>query len=128
MMLLFAYLLSKNSEWRAAQICVHSIASSEMMLNQTEQNLTRMLSASRISAQTRVTLIANGETVQEIISKESRDADIVFMGLRQPAPGEEAAYADRLIDLAGNLPTVILVHNACLYAGQLLTEDRRLKQ
>lgn len=128
MMLLFAYLLSKNTEWSAAQICVHSIASSDMMLKQTEQTLTRMLAASRISARTRITLKADGETVQEIISKESKDADIVFMGLRQPDPGEEAAYVDRLIDLAGNLPTVVLVHNACPYAGQLLTEDKRLKQ
>jgi amino acid transporter len=128
MMLLFAYLLSKNSEWRSAQICVHSIASSEMMLSQTKHTLTRMLAASRISAKTRVTLMSEGESIQEIISKESQDADIVFMGLRKPRPGEESTYADRLIDLVGSLPTVILVHNACLYAGQLLTEDKRLKQ
>lgn len=127
MMMLFAYLLSRNSEWRAAQICVHSVASSEMMLNQTRQNLQRMLSASRISAKIDVTLLSAGETVQEIISQKSRDADIVFMGLRSPAAGEESAYAERLIGLVGDLPTVILVHNSCLYAGQLLTEDRRLK-
>jgi len=127
MMMLFAYLLSRNSEWRAARICVHSVASSEMMLNQTRQSLTRMLSASRIQAETDVTLLSPGETVQEIISQKSRDADIVFMGLRSPAENEETAYAQRLIDLVGDLPTVILVHNACLFAGQLLTEDKRLK-
>ena len=127
MMMLFAYLLSRNSEWRAARICVHSVASSEMMLNQTRQSLTRMLSASRIQAETDVTLLSPGETVQEIISHKSRDADIVFMGLRSPAENEETAYAQRLIDLVGDLPTVILVHNACLFAGQLLTEDKRLK-
>jgi len=127
MMMLFAYLLSRNSEWRSAQICVHSIASSEMMLNQTRHSLTRMLSASRISAKTNVALLSEGETVQEIIHQESQGADIVFMGLRKPEKGEESAYAERLIDLVGNLPTVVLVHNACAYAGQLLTEDRRLK-
>jgi len=127
MMMLFAYLLSRNSEWRSAQICVHSIASSEMMLNQTRQNLTRMLSASRITARTKVALLSEGESVQGLIQQESRDADIVFMGLRKPDKGEESAYAERLIDLVGTLPTVILVHNASLYAGQLLTEDKRLK-
>jgi hypothetical protein len=127
MMMLFAYLLSRNSEWRSAQICVHSIASSEMMLNQTSQSLTRMLSASRIAAKAKVALLSEGESVQGIIHQESRDADIVFMGLRKPDKGEEPAYAERLIDLVGTLPTVILVHNASLYAGQLLTEDKRLK-
>jgi hypothetical protein len=45
-------------------------------------------------------------TGPDLINRESGDADIVFMGLRAPPPGGEAAYAEHLSQLMYVLPTV----------------------
>ncbi len=48
------------------------------------------------------------------------DADVVFLGLQEPEPGEEAAYADRIIKLSGGLNTCIFVRSADEFAGRLV--------
>lgn len=120
MMLLFAYLVSVNPEWSGAEICVRSMATSEMMQYHIEQNLDRMLEENRIRARTVITPWDPSGNVQELIQEQSRDADLVFLGLREPEPGTELEYADRLTTLVGDLPTVVLVRSAGIFAGQLL--------
>ena len=120
MLLLFAYLLTANHHWRHATIQVHSIANDEAMREHTTAELQRMLRAVRIEARIEVSLRSEGLDVAEIIHKRSRDADVVFLGLHRPAPGEEEAYAARLEHLVGDLPTVILVRNGSPFSGQLL--------
>ena len=41
-------------------------------------------------------------------------------GFRSPNTGGEAAYADRIIELAGGLNTCIFVHSAGEFAGRLI--------
>lgn len=120
MLLLFAYLLSSNDLWRKAEIRVQSIANDEPMCEHTTAELERMLAASRIDARTTVTLRSQGVDVADIIHSQSRDADIVFLGLAEPAAGEEESYAAHLEHLIGDLPTVILVRNGSAFSGQLL--------
>lgn len=120
MLLLFAYLLSVNDYWRGAQIHVHSIANDEEMRRHTTESLKEMLHDSRIRAKTEVSLRSEGSDVASIIQKVSREADVVFLGLSDPPPGDEAEYARRLENLIGDLPTVILVRNGSEFAGKLL--------
>jgi hypothetical protein len=123
MLLLFAYLVSVNAEWRDAEICVRSVATTEMMQNHIERSLRRMLEENRIPSKTVITPWNPSANVQRLIQEQSRSADLVFMGLREPEPGGELAYADRLADLIGDLPTVVLVRNAGLFAGRLLETE-----
>jgi amino acid transporter len=127
MLLLFAYLVAANPEWREAEIAVKSIATRAMPPEQSERTLRELLDRSRIEASTTVVSRAEGERVQDIIQRESSDADLVLMGLQEPAAGEEAAYGARLTELVGDLPTVILLRAAGPFAGQLLesTADPR---
>jgi len=120
MLLLFAYLLSVNDYWRDARIHVHSIANDDDMRNHTRDALDRMLRDSRIHADIEISLRSEGADVASIIQKVSHDADIVFLGLSDPPPGEEREYAIRLETLIGDLPTVILVRNGSRFAGKLL--------
>lgn len=120
MMLLLAYLVSLNAEWRSAEICIRSIATSEMMQDHTEKTLKRMLEDNRIAARIDITPWDADANVQALIQEQSKDADLVFLGLREPEEGEETAYAQRLGRLIGDLPTVVFVRNAGPFAGQLL--------
>jgi amino acid transporter len=120
MLLLFAHLLSLNPAWSTAEIAVKCIASELNPTDWSERRLAELLERSRIDARPEVIEAPVGASVQDIIHERSGDADLVLMGLRNPEPGGVEAYASRLTDLVGDLPTVIMVHAAGPFAGQLL--------
>ncbi|MGD9345400.1 MAG: Na-K-Cl cotransporter [Candidatus Aminicenantes bacterium] len=120
LMLLLAYLLTRNPEWRDATIRIMSVASNEMMKQQTEKNLEELLPDIRIQGEPRVIIKPEDKSILEIIQEESRDAEVVFMGLANPEKGSEMAYAERLEKLAGDLSTVFFVKNSTLFVGELL--------
>jgi potassium/chloride transporter 4/5/6 len=120
MMLLLAYLLTLNPEWHGARIVVKSVAISEVARGETERGLAAMIPEARISAESKVILKPNARAVLDIMREESGDADAVFMGLADIAPGKEAEYATRLGEMIEGFPTVVLVKNASVFVGELV--------
>ncbi|HSR53467.1 MAG TPA: Na-K-Cl cotransporter [Acidobacteriota bacterium] len=120
MMLLFAYLLSANPEWAGSRISVKVITTNEMTFERAESTLQDLIERNRIKADTEIIEMPENQTVQEVIAQKSRNADLVFLGLRKSPPGTEEEYAKRLANLVESLPTVILVRAAGPFAGQLL--------
>ncbi|UCD84290.1 MAG: Na-K-Cl cotransporter [Deltaproteobacteria bacterium] len=123
LMLLLAYLLTRNHEWRGAQIEVLSLASNELMKVQTERHLNRLIPEIRIEARPRVIIKPEDKSVRELIHEESKDAEVIFFGLAMPDKGDEEEYARRLKELAGDLPTVFFVKNSSLFIGELLEQS-----
>ncbi len=120
LMLLLAYLLQNNPEWRDARVQVMSVASSEIMRAHTERALNQLIPEIRIQADVRVILKPPDATVVEVIQRESAQAAVVFLGLQSPDPGTEEAYAAKLAKLSGDLPVVFFVKNSSLFIGELL--------
>ncbi|MBN1916714.1 MAG: amino acid permease [Verrucomicrobia bacterium] len=120
MMLLLAHLLTLNAEWRGAQICVKSIAVSEIAQGETERGLAALLPEARIQAESKVILKPEDKTILDIMHEESADADLVFMGLADVEAGKEIEYAQRLTDMTAGFPTVVLVKNSSLFVGELV--------
>ncbi len=123
LMVLLAHLLSLNAEWRRASVTIKSIASSAESAERSREALDRMITAARINAAHEVILKPEDVTVSAVIHAESGQADVVLLGLSDPAPGEEETYAERLARLVEGLPTVLLVRNAGSFRGQLLGEE-----
>lgn len=119
-MLLLAYLLTRNHEWRDANVEVMNIASSEVMQARTEAYLEKLIPEIRIEATHRVILKPKDVSVAELIQKESAEAEVVFLGLATPPPDSLESYAERLEKLAGDLPVVFFVKNASMFVGELL--------
>ena len=94
------------------------------MAVRTERSLDEMLKAARIGAAFEVIRKPEGETIQEIIHHQSRDADVVLLGLKEIGADEADEYVDRLLQLMSGLRTVLLVRNAGLFRGQLLGVER----
>jgi amino acid transporter len=120
LLVLLAHLLSLNPDWQSARIAVKCIVSESNPSQWSSTRLRELLEGSRIAADPEVIENPGGLPIGDIITEHSGDADIVFMGLGEARPGQEAEYADRLGDLVRDLPTVILVHAAGPFAGQLL--------
>jgi amino acid transporter len=123
LMLLLAYLLCRNPEWRNARIKVMSMASNELMKKETERTLARLLPEIRIDADVEVHVKKDDENVRDVIHQESADADLVLLGLATPAAGRERAYAERLVELAAGLRSFFFVKNNSLFIGDLLSPE-----
>ncbi len=120
MMLLLAHLLTLNPEWLHSRITIKSVASNETMRDEILLGLARMIPEIRISAESKVIMKAGDRPIFDLIHEESREADIVFMGLALPEPGEEEAYAERLEALIEGIPRVVLVKNSSEFSGELV--------
>lgn len=121
LMLLLSYLLSRNPEWRDADIQIKSIASNRLMQEKTERLLAQLIPEIRIKARIEVMVKPDSITVKELIHQQSAKADLVFLGLATPEEGGEEDYAQRLTELAAGLPSLIFVHNGSLFIGELVS-------
>ncbi len=121
LMLLLAYLLTRNPEWRRARIRVLSVASNEMMQQATTRTLAALLPEIRIDAEVEVIPKSEAGSIAELIQERSRSADVVFLGLALPPEGQEQSYAERVYDLAEGLGNFFFVRNGSLFVGELVT-------
>jgi len=125
LMLLLAYLLSRNAEWRGAELVVTSLASSELMRERTQRHLDELLPELRIKARTEVLIKPDDMTVREMIFAHSQNADVTFLGLPVPEVGGEAEAAQRMADMAEGLSTVFFVNNSSPFGGELVERSSR---
>jgi amino acid transporter len=121
LMLLLAYLLSRNAEWRNARIRVLSIASNKLAEEQTRRFLAKLIPEIRIDAEIEVLIKSEESSVREMIHAESSGVDLVILGLALPEEGKEDAYAARIAELADGLPSCFFVHNGSLFIGELVS-------
>jgi len=120
LMLLLAYLLTLNPQWRDAGLYVRAIARSEEERQTQLSALAELIPGTRIRAESEVILLGEGQRIPEVIRERSRNTDVVFLGLREPRPGGEAEYAATLGELASDLKTTIFVRSAGKFAGRLI--------
>ena len=123
LMLLLAHLLKQSHKWKNAVIKVISIASNESIKDKTEKTLLELIPETRIHAEPMVIVKPDNKSFIDIIHETSADADMVFLGLNTPEKGEEEEYAQRLIELAGDLKAVFFVKNSSMFMGKLLDSD-----
>jgi amino acid transporter len=123
LMLLLAYLLTRNPEWRDVRVQVMSAASNDLMKTQTEKDLKEIIARTRIETDVKVFIKPEDITIRELIQKESKDAEVVFFGLAVPEKGDEKKYAERIEALAGDLQIVFFVKNSSVFTGELLQDD-----
>lgn len=120
LMLLLAYLLTRNPEWRGSEIRIMSIANNKQMKADTEAYLNKLIPEIRIGAEPHVILRPRNQSVTDVIHDQSKGADVVMFGLATPEPGTEGKYAKRLETLASDLGTVFFVKNSSLFIGELV--------
>jgi len=121
LMLLLAYLLRLNPEWADARLRVRTIARTEEERESHLAGLRRLIPETRIEAETDVIFEPDlDRSVGEIMHSHSRGSEVVILGLKEPAAGEEERYASRLVELAEGFNTTIFVRSAGEFAGQLI--------
>jgi hypothetical protein len=120
LMLPLAYLLSLNPDWTGSKIIVRSIVGDEKERESTEAGLRELVPSTRIKAETEVIVKPAHLSVAQVMHEKSRNAAVVFLGMRNTEPGTESEYARKLSEMVKGLNTTIFVHNAGEFAGDLI--------
>ena len=107
-----AFLLNRSDEWAGSQLHFKTIVATEEEKSDTLERLERFLAEARIPATPEVVVRGN-DIIYDVISCSSRDADLVFLGMRPPNPGESAedysVYYEMLLVHTEAFPATALV-------------------
>ena len=108
LMLTLAYLLQTSIPWRGARIRVKMVRPTEEAARAARPNLEAVARGLRSGAEVEVLVNDTGRPFVEIMKESSADADMIFLGMRQP--GEDyVAYYERLRHAAEGMPTTAFV-------------------
>jgi hypothetical protein len=106
LMLLLAYLLTKNPEWRNHRIRLMRVIENEAGVAEVERHLRKLADQARIITSVKAVVAADPKMA---IQQMSRDAAIVLMGFEPPEEGDEQKFFERMQGWAGDLPRVVFV-------------------
>ncbi|NER50760.1 MAG: amino acid permease [Symploca sp. SIO1A3] len=124
LMLLLAYLLRSDINWTKAEIYLKLVVPDEAAAQAARTNLESLVKQVRIKAVSQV-LVAKERPFPQILRETSKNADIIFLGMRKPEDGDDfTEYYKNLQTLAAGLPTTIFVLAAPEFAfEEVLTES-----
>jgi len=120
MMLLLAHLLSLNYDWRDSHIFLRTMIDRRDEYGPMAERLRNLIADVRIKAEPDIILKPSHSTFAETMQQESRNTDVVFLGLKMPGDDEIEEYAGRLLELAVGPVSYIMVRNAGPYRGKLI--------
>jgi len=108
LMLTLAYLLQTSLPWSGARIRVKMVRPNEDAARSARPNLQAIARGLRSGAQVEVLVNDTARPFVEILKESSADADMIFLGMREP--GEDyVAYYERLRYAAEGMPTTAFV-------------------
>jgi hypothetical protein len=85
------------------------------------EKLRLLIGETRIRANADVIVKAAENSFAETMHQESKNTDVVFLGLKMPEDDEVEGYAQTLLELAVGPATYIMVRNAGPYRGKLIS-------
>ena len=121
LMLLLAHLLSLNTDWRDSHIFLRTIIDRQDAYESMAERFRNLIADVRIKAGVDIILRPTDATFGQLIHRESKDTDVVFLGLKMPEDGEVEEYSERLFKLAVGSSSFIMVRNAGPYRGKLIS-------
>lgn len=121
LMLLLAYLLRTDINWRNAKIYLKLVVSDQAAATAAQNNMRELSKNLRIDVIPKV-IVADGRPFDEILQQSSSNSDLVFLGMAKPSDNF-TKYYEKLQLRVANLPSTIFVLAAPDFAiGNVLTE------
>ncbi|REK06723.1 MAG: amino acid permease [Planctomycetota bacterium] len=109
LMLLLAYLLTQNSEWRGRTIRVLRVIENEAGRDEVLEHLRELIDTARIRAVPQVVIAPD---VKQAIRETSGSSAVVFLGFTPPEEGRERASFEEMESFAAELPRVVFVNSS----------------
>jgi solute carrier family 12 sodium/potassium/chloride transporter 2 len=107
LMMLLAYLLRNSINWQNAEVTVKMVVSDEKAAQKAHQNLDMIVKSMRVNFKQQV-IEGHDRAFWDILREESREADLLMMGLAEP--GENFLnYYENLNARTSGLPATVYV-------------------
>ena len=113
LMMILAYMLTLNPEWKHARINIREVIDHPGQQSTISDAITQSLKEARIEANIKV-LIKNGRSFPEILKEYSSESDIVMLGLKYTAEGDEKEHARKIDQLSNVGKVCVFVQNNTL--------------
>ncbi|NDV61798.1 amino acid permease [Puniceicoccales bacterium CK1056] len=121
MMLLLGHLLTLNTDWKDGKIRLRTIVANKRGEKEAvTYALNELIQEARIPADIEVFTMDQSTHLFDLMQSHSRNADLVFMGLKIPEDIELFEYADTLFKLGNRFSNIVFVRNAGKFAGELI--------
>lgn len=109
LLMILAYLLRTSLPWRGVDVRLKMVVPHERAAEGALQNLERVIEATRTGVTPEVVVAGDTPFIQ-LLQEGSGDADLVLMGLREPADGfDYVAYYEEIMRRTEGLPTTLFV-------------------
>ncbi len=123
LMAILAYLLRTSIDWRQAEVTLKMVMPNQEAAENAGRNIEAIIERTRIGARTEV-LVSGDRSFPEVLRESSQDADLMFLGIKQPK-GDLLGYYERVQGWLQGLPTTVLVLAAeDLAFGEVLLERK----
>ena len=109
LMLLLAHLLTLNVAWAEANVHIKSAVKNEEEKKVLEHRLHKLIPRTRINASIQILIKEKEETFQQILHRESYEADLVFLGLMKMTDYQK--NVDQINLLSKGFRAVVMVQN-----------------
>ena len=110
LMLLLAYLLQLNPQWKNAKLRILSVVRDEAQKATLKKGISKLLPIARIKAS--VDVLVSDQAFKDILHQKSAASDIVFLGLPKVDSDREASEVAKSMDaLCSGLKTTVFVQN-----------------
>lgn len=107
LMIILAYLLKNSIDWYRTQITIKMVVPSEEAAENARKNLSVILAGMRTGFHSHI-IVSRGESFWNIMKKESKNTDMVMLGLAIPN-SHFAEYYNGLKERTRNLPSKVFV-------------------
>ena len=115
-MLILAYMLNRDSQWKKSKICLKMIVSCELQRQQTLLEFKELSRSRRLSLHIEILVSTHPkEDYLKYVSNFSQDASLVFLSLEYPREDSTDAYSSYLGSMTSfskEMPTVVLVQSS----------------
>lgn len=113
LMLTLAHLLSRTPEWADSSLRLNVMIQNADERESTERYVGQYIREARLDATPRIVVSEAGKQGLTVIREHSRDARLVFLGLRTPEADEDAErygqYYEEMLHATENLPLTAMV-------------------
>jgi amino acid transporter/antitoxin (DNA-binding transcriptional repressor) of toxin-antitoxin stability system len=127
LMLLLAFLLKADRQWRSADVKVMTVVNEESSVEEARANLLGLLEGARLEAEP-VVILRDGRSIADIMAEKSGKASLAILGFRLPDEGMEQVFHERMTGMLERLPTTLLVHSARSFEGEPVLFDEVERQ
>ncbi|MFP4093840.1 MAG: Na-K-Cl cotransporter [Cyclobacteriaceae bacterium] len=107
LMMLIAYLLKNSINWQNSTVTVKMVVQDEHALQNAEKNLNTIITNMRVRFRQQM-IIADDRPFWQVLHQESKEANLVMLGLADPAEGF-LEYYERLSERTAGLPPTLFV-------------------